>query len=168
VGDSSDAVFRVVYDARAAGFTIPVRTLGFYLLFVGICLLYARAGERARDRRLAVVAALAGLILGASAVLGRYNEYRSLVSVLERRQCTIVDGVVEDFVPGRADGHRNERFRVGTRTFEYSPFLRYSGYRTVQPEGGIISPGLRVRICAADSRIARLEVAARGPTAPAS
>jgi len=78
--------------------------------------------------------------------------------------CQEVEGLVADFVPEPALGHRSESFSVGGLRFSYSSSdLTVGGFRWSSGAGGPIRGGLPVRICfvrdGARNVIVRLEVA---------
>jgi hypothetical protein len=155
VADLSDTVYRLVFDARVAGFHPDPNPLTA-LIGVAVGLLWVRYGNRGRERALgAVFAAVAFLIF--AVVLGvEYEDHSRIVRALGDGCYVEIEGIVEDFVSGAA--HRPETFRVGSRHFEYAPFEQSAGYRRTQPEGGVIRPGLKVRICDVDGAIGRLEI----------
>jgi hypothetical protein len=82
---------------------------------------------------------------------------------LARGHYELVEGVVEHFVPGDDDDHREESFSVstasGVHSYHYSPARIAGGYVQTHPHGGRLSEGVQVRIFDVDGRIAHLEVA---------
>lgn len=107
---------------------------------------------------------LAGLALGILVIgpltlmLYTVNENRTFLRKLARGDVAVVEGPVTDFVPQDSTGHPEERFRIGSHHYAYSRWSLEPGYHTAHWEGGVIKPGLYVRIADIDGRIARIEV----------
>ena len=78
---------------------------------------------------------------------------------LERGNCSVVEGVVENFHPMPKSGHDTERFEVNGVHFSYSDYVMSPGFNNTASHGGPIRDGLRVRICHNSGDILRLEVA---------
>jgi hypothetical protein len=156
VTDLSTNAFRLVFDARVAGFHPDPNPL-FALIFVAAGLLWVRYGERGRERALGAVFAVSALLIFVVVLGIEYEDYSRIVRALSDGRYVLIEGTVEDFVSVAA--HRPETFRVDARHFEYAPFEESAGYRRTQPEGGVIRPGLKVRICDVDGAIERLEIA---------
>jgi len=92
------------------------------------------------------------------------TDYLSLRSAVRNRECKIVEGIVENFDPMPAEGHKDESFVVSGERFQYSDYDITAGFNRSRSHGGPIENGIRVRIYyvkAEDSRneIARLEIA---------
>jgi hypothetical protein len=78
---------------------------------------------------------------------------------LERGNCSVVEGVVENFHPMPKSGHDTERFEVNGVHFSYSDYVMSPGFNNTASHGGPIRDGLQVRICHNSGDILRLEVA---------
>jgi hypothetical protein len=165
-------MYRLVYDASIDGLWYWPTFLGLAVFPIVGLILFSVLLQKFRHKGLlrgpdgAVRAALFGtLICGPMVLVPAYmgydelREYRTFVTRLSAGEYTIVEGVVSDFTPQRADGHPPESFRVDSHHYQYSPYELAPGYHTVQVKGGVIKSGLRVRIADIDGHIARLEVA---------
>lgn len=114
--------------------------------------------------RAAPILVLAGLVLGVlvvgpiTLVVYSVNENRVFLRKLARGDVAVVEGPVADFVPQDSTGHPEEQFRVGTHHYAYSPSSLQPGYHTPRWQGGVIGPGMYVRIAEIDSHIGRIEV----------
>ena len=78
---------------------------------------------------------------------------------LERGNCAVVEGVVENFHPMPKSGHDTERFEVNGVGFSYSDYIMSAGFNNTASHGGPIREGLPVRICHEAGDILRLEIA---------
>lgn len=78
---------------------------------------------------------------------------------LARGNCSVIEGVVENFHPMPKSGHDTERFEVNGVHFSYSDYATSRGFNNTASHGGPISEGLQVRICHNSGDILRLEVA---------
>jgi hypothetical protein len=138
------------------------------LLFIlAVCALTIRYGDRFR-RFLASLAAIFVVASTASWLRSDYEEYVKLRDALNSSRYEVVEGIVEDFVPGRQDGHGREHFRVGAHEYAYSNSETTAGYRRIGPEGGAIRAGMRVRIYDVGGAIAHLEIQRDEPSRPAT
>ena len=77
----------------------------------------------------------------------------------KRRECTMVEGRVENFHPMSAEGHDSESFDVAGQHFSYSDFALSPGFNNSSSRGGPIRAGLPVRICHRGNLILILEIA---------
>lgn len=93
-----------------------------------------------------------------------YSSSQSAYNRLERLKADglyrTFEGVVEDYesIPERAP--KEERFRVGDRSFGYHGYEWTPGFNRMAVRGGPIRPGMRVRISTLGDTIVRLEIAA--------
>jgi hypothetical protein len=75
-------------------------------------------------------------------------------------QCTIIEGPVQNFHPMPYNGHDEESFTVTGVEFHYSDFILDGSFNNTASHGGPIRANLPVRICQAQGRIMKLEIAA--------
>ena len=160
--------FLLIYDARAE----PLLEVGDFavvpmvIAVVAVFLFrrYMPAPPESRPTwmdRPAAVAAVAAIAVLASGglVAGRYFQVKGLQDRLGSGDYVVVEGRVENFVPGDKGGHRDERWSVrsGGRLYTY----RYK-WSTMVPgfhrSAGPIREGLHVRLADVDGYIARLEI----------
>jgi len=157
--------YRLVYDAAAAGYAdwwFPAIGLALLAGF-GLALYRHHSGTPTRHAW-ALYAGVPFLLLWVvAAATATYGRYATLRDRLRAGQFTTVEGVVQDFEPGDAGDHREERWSVrsGGRLYryQYSPSRLTPGFRHTAAHGGPIRPGLRVRIADVDGYIARLAIA---------
>jgi len=150
------SAFQVVFDVRTAGFH-PDVGLASVVFILAVCAVIVRYGDRFRR----LVASLGAIFLAASTasfVRDQHKDYVRLRDALNAGRYQVVEGTIEDFVAGRRDGHGRESFRVGSHQYAYSNSEIAPGYRRIEPEGGSIRLGMRVRIYDVGGAIAHLEV----------
>jgi hypothetical protein len=167
--------YRLIYDAAADGLWYWPAFLwaAIFPMFgvVGCVFVFRRLWRRGRDGPLRSTL-LALLLLGATcyypfvAVRTNYTAYKSFIGRLRAGRFAVVTGVVTDFSPQSPDGHAAEAFEVGTHRYFYSDHELLPGFHTIRAKGGVIAPGLRVRIADIDGYIARLEVAQQSTIIP--
>src|SRR5690606_19946793 len=78
---------------------------------------------------------------------------------LERGDCSVVEGVVQNFHPMPIAGYVTERCGVDGVHFSYSDYVKSSGFNNTASHGGPIRVALQVRICHDSGDILRIEVA---------
>ena len=88
-----------------------------------------------------------------------YASDRAASEQAKRRDCTMTEGLVENFHPMPLEGHEVESFDVAGRHFSYSDFLVSPGFNNAASRGGPIRAGLPVRICHRGNLILILEAA---------
>jgi len=88
--------------------------------------------------------ALAWTVIAGASLFTRHSDLRN-ASV--QGDCTIIEGVVTDFVPMPYGGHAMESFTVNGVRFEYSDYVISGGFNNTRSHGGPIHDGLPVRIC---------------------
>lgn len=90
-----------------------------------------------------------------------YGNYRSVLDDYEAGNYSVVEGVVEDFVPTPFEGNGTEQFRVGGASFSYSDYSLGPKFTNTSSHGGPIWEGVFVRIAYVDANIVRLEMRER-------
>jgi hypothetical protein len=156
---TTDTLYLVVYDVASRGFHLEWAWFSPLLVTVA-ALVRFRFADSTAQRLVGAVVAVAAAAFTVFEVQGNYTAFRELRRALQDGDYTLVQGPVEDFVPGRLDGHQNERFRVGSHRFEYSPYLGLTGFRQLRAAGGAVHEGVRVRIFDVNGTIARLDTVA--------
>jgi len=73
-------------------------------------------------------------------------QYGQAVWVTLHEECELVEGIVEQFDPMPAVGHKHESFLVKGQSFEYSDFQATVGFNNAKSLGGPIDEGKYVRI----------------------
>lgn len=160
----------LVYDAR----TEPLAHWSAFLIrgviaaLLGVSL-WRRRGTRpppgeplpgflGNETAVATVAIIAWVVAAASMVIP-YAETTRLRSHLRDGEYVLVEGRVENFVPGDRGGHREESWTVRsggrTHSYRYSTASMISGFHQ---GGGPVRAGIRVRLADVDGYIARLEI----------
>ena len=87
--------------------------------------------------------------------------YRAAVRALKMGHFQVVEGPITQFSIAPYEGHANELFTVGDKTFSYSDYQMQPGFHTTQSHGGPLRLGMFVRISYIDQDILKLEVARR-------
>ena len=87
-----------------------------------------------------------------------FEEYSRFATRYRTGQFSLVEGIVEDFVPEPSGGHGRETFRLGEHHYAYSTSELVPGYHQLRARGGVIAPGVKVRIADIDGHIARIEI----------
>lgn len=149
--------YHTVFDAATDGFRAwPFVGVGLVLTAVGAALVFAPSvmqelapgGLQGSARKVFswvfFLFALTWLVVAGVATTLSYLEVRSASS---NAGCTLVSGVVSNFVPMPHGGHAMESFTVGEVLFEYSDYVMTSGFNNTQSHGGPIRQGLPVEIC---------------------
>jgi hypothetical protein len=150
---------RLVYDARKTplpGFDYDPLVIAAIGLVTAVAAIRLRLSRR--ERVIPAAVAIGATLLAFVDRSARRDERQYLVGALRSGHYALVEGPVMAFVPGRPDGHPPERFQVGTHVYEISPYRDTGGYSQIRAAGGVLRPGLRVRIYDVDGRIARLEI----------
>jgi hypothetical protein len=153
--------YHVVFDASQNG-----PQLGIWAIIPVFALLPGLIGWAFRDSsdpkeafkgKVFLLISFCGLALSLLLLIGRYGEYYQAKKALQTRDYQIVEGTVEDFVPIPPGGHSIERFKVGTKSFEYG-----SGWGSIVFNSdwnrGYIRNGGQVRISYRNEDILRVEL----------
>ena len=74
------------------------------------------------------------------------TSYWRMRSALADPATPMVEGIVTNFEPEPPEGHRHESFDVGGVRFAYSYYIITGGYNRSASHGGVIHPGMRVRL----------------------
>jgi hypothetical protein len=160
--------FRTVFDILNVDHAQVTGSLGWWqaLLFwtvINSAAFLTYGGKLRRGLRWFQLFSTVGLVLVVS--WSRQNQHIAdlELSALKRERLSgefhIIERIVEDFTPGKADGHPPEQFRVGNTHFTYSPYEITSAFHQVVENGGPLRNGLKVRIAETDGKILRLEIA---------
>ena len=162
---SVDSLYRVVYDIRATGFHLEWSWFSPLIITAAALLRFRFADRQAKwpERPISALVALVSVAFIVLLVGAHYSAYRELRRSVDEGRYAVVEGSVEEFVPGLPEGHQNERFRVGAHRFEYSPYLGLTGFRQLRAAGGPLREGLHVRILDVNGTIARLDTALGSP-----
>lgn len=89
-----------------------------------------------------------------------HSQHLRHAALIDAKQCRVVEGPVENFVPMPYGGHANESFSVGGVRFAYSDYIVTDGFNNTASHGGPIRADSYVRICydGRDNAILRLEI----------
>lgn len=162
--------FRVIYDIRTVDFVAWHEAVP-YAFIAGVLALMAILGPRhggslvrmhaSRFRIVAILACLFCSWLAVTLPLSTHSEYRRFQRAFATGAVEVVEGRVRDFVPGGADGHPMESFRIGQRTLRYSTSDITSAYHITAADGGRLREEQLVRVTIVENRIVRLEISDR-------
>lgn len=150
-----DTVFDIgqqPYDWRDAGQGLIVVLL---LLVVSVAVRNTDGAVRRLAPRWACGFALACTLLIFSTTL---LEWWSGRRALRLGTASVVEGLIEDFVPMPYDGHAEEEISVKGVRFRYSDYHISSAFKNTSSHGGPLRAGLHVRIHYKGNAILRLEV----------
>jgi hypothetical protein len=144
--------FQVVFDIGQAGYR--------YWWFAAVGVLIAGLGVigviRGHRQFKSVwggwVAVTFGFFWTVTVFVWTYSDYRSLIDALHAKRFSVIEGSIQDFIPG--DGRTPESFWVDGRHYSYSWSVVEAGYNGGFP----LHSGMSVRILDVDGHIARLEV----------
>lgn len=160
--------YQIVYDAATAGYTdwwFPASGIAIFAVSAFFVWMNKRVNGGPLRQGVFYAACGFAVLWTAGAFAVTYNGYASLRDALRTGRYRVITGVVSNFQPSDAEGHRMERWNVesgGTiYHYEYSPFVLSPGFRMTARDGGPIGMGVEVRIADVDGNIARLEVAER-------
>jgi hypothetical protein len=158
-----DSLYHMVYDVRAGGFHVEWYWFSPLLVSAAALVRFHFADHRSKwpERPVSALVAVASVAMAVFPIRENYSAYRDLRRAVENGRYAVVEGAVQEFVPGLPEGHQNEQFRVGTHRFEYSPYLGLTGFRRLRAAGGPLREGLQVRIYDVNGTIARLDTATR-------
>ena len=151
--------YTVVFDVTAAGYGhwwFPA--FGLLSVIIGILVVLNR--RRLPDGWLGCTVLLLTLssLFTTLSFLVTYTDYQHLASDLRDGRCAMVEGVVTDFDPMPAAGHKYESFTVAGKRFAYSDYVSTAGFNNTSSHGGPIREGQHVRIRYLGNEIARLEI----------
>ena len=115
---------------------------------------------------------LAMVLVFLPAHLFAHRDYNAMRDEMRAGRVTVVEGRVEEFQPPSSLGGRR-KFPETFKVYSHKQTFRYSylegqmkpGFNTPSDRDGPIRSMLQVRIADIDGRIARLEIAPRGPVA---
>ena len=149
--------YHPVFDVATAGFREwRFVGIGFLLTAVGAALVFApglmqrimpgglQGGARGCFSWFYFLFALTWTAIAGTTLFSRHLDLRNASM---RGECTIVEGVVENFAPMPYGGHAMESFTVDGVRFEYSDYVINGGFNNTQSHGGPIYEGQRVRVC---------------------
>ena len=150
---------QLVFDV-ANGYTnwwFPAAGLGFMVLSILIFRHERSEPQNKRHRQTPLMVGFSTLWT-AIALVGTGGDYLRARAARSSKTFQTVEGVVEDFVPQPHSGHAMESFKVAGISFRYSDYHVSTGYHQSRSHGGVIAPGLHVRIGYLNGEILTLEV----------
>jgi hypothetical protein len=153
--------YHVVFDVAQSGYRFWwAPAAGLLLIAVGALLFLCRINTRAFGAAF-LAFAMARTLLSLGLTL---TDYLSLRAAMRNNECQIVEGVVMNFDPMPAEGHKDESFVVNGERFQYSDYDITAGFNRSRSHGGPIENGIPVRISYVKgnnsrNQIARLEIA---------
>lgn len=156
--DASHYVFRH-WDVVATGVMFGVIGAVFMLVPKPVAAWLSRGGGPLYTRAFGVVFLLFSLVWTTATAKHFYEADGAARAQARQRDCTMIEGRVENFHPMPEAGHEMESFDVAGQHFEYSDFHLSAGFNNSASHGGPIRAGLPVRICHRDGLILILEVA---------
>jgi hypothetical protein len=151
---------QVVFDVANHGYTawwFPAAGIGF--MIISILLFRHERSERQNKRHWQTTFMVAfSTVWTVVALVGTGREYLRARAARSAGTFQTVEGVVQDFVPEPYSGHAEESFKVAGIPFRYSDYVVTAGYHQSRSHGGVIEPGLHVRVGYLDGVILKLEV----------
>lgn len=137
----------------------PLLVLSSAGLIVGLTLLLTRESQRSMTWTWLGRIATAGSLAWTGWLLWTLADHYTTLQALTSNQITVTEGFVDNYSFFMHDGHGFESFTVEGVPFHYSDFLATGAYNRPASQGGVIRPGLRVRIAHRGNTIAKLEAA---------
>ena len=143
--------YQVVYSTLNEGIKME-SLIPFVVVAAGIVgLLYIRKNKSSdlikRKRTFLNVIAIFAIIWGTVVSFLQISNYYHTRQIIESNSYSIVEGIVENFIPMPYDGHMDEEFDVNGIHFEYSDYTVVEGFNNTCSHGGpICTNGQQVRI----------------------
>jgi hypothetical protein len=150
---------QVVFDAANHGYTnwwFPAMGLVFMAISI-LLLVNERSAPQNKRHWQTIFMVVFSTLWTAVAAVGTGGAYLRARAARSAGAFQTVEGEVEDFVPQPYSGHAYESFRVAGVPFRYSDYVVTAGYHQTRSHGGVIEPGLRVRIGYLNGEILKLE-----------
>lgn len=151
--------FETVFDVEQAPYNWYYAAFGLcFVVFATVWSFCVRHAESRRTRypprfMLGFTMVWTGAVFGTT-----FSEWYGGRQALADGRASVVEGVVEDFVPMPYEGHQEERFTVRGVTFCYSDYTMTSLFHNTRSHGGPIQAGLYVRVHYVGSDILKLEI----------
>ena len=161
--------YRTVFDITQQPFDSSILYIALGFAFIGVFMVARswQVGELMNWPR-PVVYVVGSIALFFSIALSLMHmsksaDYKRYQSVMKKGEYTLVEGLVENFVPMPHGGHAQESFMVRGMRYEYSDYSKTGTFSNTSSHGGPIREGLYVRIRSAadresNNRILRLEI----------
>ena len=151
---------QLVFDVANHGYTnwwFPVVGLGFLTMSILLLVNDRSAPHNKRYWRTIFMVVFSTLWTGI-AFVGTGGAYLRARAARSAGGFQVVEGEVEQFLPQPYSGHAYESFKVAGVPFHYSDYVVTAGYHQSRSHGGVIEPGLHVRIGYLKDDILKLEV----------
>ena|SRR5688500_4731556 len=146
-----------IYDSGYKALGFPVGGLIFIVISIVLIIYGAKTKQVALKGFAIFMLIFASLWTSVSAYFIT-RDYLSLISVMDEKRYSEVEGYVENFDPMPSTGHKYESFTVKGVKFQYSDFVVTPGFRNAKSKGGPIDSGKYVRIRYYDGIILQLWV----------
>lgn len=156
--------YRLVYDLQQSGYQHWwLMAVGLVFIFAGLVTVVIQIRSSRAKLNLwplvtPVCASLFGFLWIGVCYLN-YSLYAELRDAVRDGKSKVVEGRVTQFVPMPYEGHAQESFVVGEKSFSYSDYNLTKGFNQTKSHGGPMHEGLQVRIAYVGDSIVRLEVA---------
>lgn len=152
--------YRTVFDVAQNGFQGWLFLLfvigGMLFTLVGTALKSSDDADFRTKGRLFQLFGIVFAVVGLSFGVSSYLEFSRFERALTKHRCSVVEGVVTDFVPMPPGGHSTESFNVNGTHFEYSGGWGSTSFNS-EWNKGYIHNGTRVRITYTGTDILRVE-----------
>ncbi len=159
--------YHTVFEASNTGMSLWVYVLAIAggVLLLGVAAVLEWWSRRLGQTGIALLplvlifglVGLGAIGIPATILSAQYSEQQQARQALKNGGCSIVEGVVTDFVPMPPGGHSTESFTMSGRHFRYP-----GGWGSVpfnsEYNHGYIHNGVHARLCFVDDKIYRVEV----------
>jgi hypothetical protein len=157
--------YEIIFEISKSGLGISAFALpGFLFIAIGIVMykfpkVLARGWSEKWAKRFASFWLVFSIFWTATALLSTGSKQASVREAYSSGNYKVIEGVVKNFDPMPASGHKMESFTVNGVKFEYSDSVVTPGFNNATSKGGPIHEGLPVKISHIGNTILKLEVA---------
>ncbi len=143
-----------VYDfghepLRIGSMLIPVSfvLIGYGLAFFNIKSNSSKERKRTYNTTFGIIFGTFALLFGAVTIPNNLSTYYETKNIYKFKKYTVIEGIVENFVPMPYSGHQDEKFTLNNVNFSYSDFNEsYYGFNNTKSHGGPIDSKKNVRL----------------------
>lgn len=144
----------IVYDfgnesLRTGWMLIPISfvLIGYGLAFFNIKSNKSKNKKGTYNTTFGVIFGTFALLFGAVTIPYNLSTYYETKNTYKLKKYTVIEGVVENFIPMPFTGHQYEKFTLNKVNFNYSDFDEsYYGFNNTKSHGGPIDASKNIRL----------------------